>query len=238
MPVVLFVPLKKHPVFDGTSAECPQVQDANRYLRCCRQIPAAWRWAGISKAFPRFVFQHRAAALLCIFAGSRIIEGPPSDLHGTPKQPESVSSTVKVTRFPPFHSENWKNCIVLPPAPSAPCYGAEGEGQGVICARRWPGSHYIFFETPVKTGINTWLLELQFGSCPLLTAVWRLQCKHLEIRDRNNIAIESQENFVVRFNRHRSVSTGRWLEGPGEGEMERLVSKPCVVGFIEIDKIF
>lgn len=31
-----------------------------------------------------------------------------SDLHGTPKQPESLSSTVKVTRFPPFHRENWK----------------------------------------------------------------------------------------------------------------------------------
>lgn len=33
MPVVLFVPLKKHPGFDGMSAECPQVQDANRYLQ-------------------------------------------------------------------------------------------------------------------------------------------------------------------------------------------------------------
>lgn len=76
--------------------------------RCCRQIPAAWRWAGISKALPHFVFEHRAAALLCLFAGSRIIEAPPSDLHGTPKQPESLSSTVKVTRFPPFHRENWK----------------------------------------------------------------------------------------------------------------------------------
>lgn len=28
-----FVPLKKHPFCDGTSAECPQVQDANRYLQ-------------------------------------------------------------------------------------------------------------------------------------------------------------------------------------------------------------
>lgn len=86
----------------------------------------------------------------------------------------------------------------------------------MICARRRPGSHYIFFETPVKTGINTWLLELQFGSCPLLTVVRRLQSKLLEIRDRNNTAIESQETFVVRFNRHRSVNTGRWLEGPRE----------------------
>lgn len=76
--------------------------------RCCRQVPAAWRCARISKALPHFVFQHRAAALLCIFAGSRVIEGPTSDLHGTPKQPESLSSTVKVTRFPPFHRENWK----------------------------------------------------------------------------------------------------------------------------------
>lgn len=30
---MLFVPLKKYPIFDDTSAEGPQVQDAKRYLQ-------------------------------------------------------------------------------------------------------------------------------------------------------------------------------------------------------------
>lgn len=38
----------------------------------------------------------------------RAIEGPPSALYGTPRQPGPLSSTVRVTSFPPFHTEDWK----------------------------------------------------------------------------------------------------------------------------------
>jgi len=38
----------------------------------------------------------------------RVIEGPPSDLHGTPKLTEPSSSMVMVTNLPPSHTDNWK----------------------------------------------------------------------------------------------------------------------------------
>lgn len=75
---------------------------------CCRQIPTAWRWAVVSKAFPHFVSSSIELQLCCAFLQEAESEGPLSDLHGTPKQPESLSSTVKVTRFTPFHRENCK----------------------------------------------------------------------------------------------------------------------------------
>lgn len=77
-----------------------------------------------------------------------------------------------------------------------------------LCQER-PGAHYIFFATPVKTGINTRHPELQAGSCPVLTVVWRLQSKHVEIKDSSNTAIESQKPSAVRFISCRSINIGR-----------------------------
>ena len=38
----------------------------------------------------------------------RVVKGPPSALHGRPRQPEPLSSTARVTSFPPFHTEDWR----------------------------------------------------------------------------------------------------------------------------------
>lgn len=117
------------------------------------------------------VSQHRAAALLSIFAGNRVREGPLSALRGIPRQQEPLSRMVRVNSFPFPHrrlERGWRLCIALSPAPLALCCGGEGEGKGVICARRRVGTYYTFFETPVKTGINTQLPELLLGLTPAL----------------------------------------------------------------------
>lgn len=205
----LSVPLGRYPFGGGTLAGCPQAQGANR------EVPAAQGQAGTSEALPHFRCPIIELRLCCAFlqeAKSR---------RGSPLQPcmgHSGSQRTWEARegspaFPLSTQRTGKGMEALccpPSCTSSTLLQRRREGWGVICARRRPGAHYIFFETPVKTGINTRLPELQSGSCPLLTVLWRLQSKLIEIKDSNNIAIESQEPSVVRFNSHRSVNTGRW----------------------------
>lgn len=104
--MVLSVPPPGRNLFGGgTFAGCPQAQDANR------QIPAAQRRDGISKALPHFRCPSTELQLCCTFlqeAKSHRAQSPPSALYGTPRQPGPLSSMVSVTSFPPFHTEDWK----------------------------------------------------------------------------------------------------------------------------------
>lgn len=140
-------------------------------------------------------------------------------LCGTPRLPECHREGHQISSFP---TEDWKGVeyhpLYCPPSCTATALLGRRRGRlrSDFCQER-PGAHYIFFETPVKTGINTWVLELQAGSYPLLIAVWRLQSKLVEIRDSSNSAIQSQEPSVVRFNSHRSVNMEGGLEGPWGG---------------------
>lgn len=49
-----------------------------------------------------------SGSAVLFFRKQRVVEGPPSALHVTPRQPEPLSSTVRLTSSPLFHTEDWK----------------------------------------------------------------------------------------------------------------------------------
>lgn len=137
---------------------------------------------------------------------------PHPGLHRTSRLQGPSSVPVRFTSFHPLPPETEKRMESSCHPPSCTANTLPGRIRerlrSDLCQER-PGAHYIFFATPVKTGINTRHPELQAGSCPVLTVVWRLQSKHVEIKDSSNTAIESQKPSAVRFISRRSINIGR-----------------------------